>query len=127
MALGSYDQFVRPRYEASLDPNKSYFLVGCLGGLGRSIARWMFDRGARSFVFLGRSGTEKREAKDLVDDLRRGGAHVHTVCGNVNSYRDVEEAITRIPGPIGGVVQAAMGLDVGRCFRSRYIGLFTPK
>lgn len=103
--------FVRPRYDTRLDPNKSYFLVGCLGGLGRSLTRWMFGRGARSFVFLGRSGTEKREAIDLVEDLRKSGAQVRVVCGDVTVYKDVEHAIAQIPGTIGGVVQAAMGLD----------------
>lgn len=74
----------------------------------------MFGRGARSFVFLGRSGTEKREAIDLVEDLRKSGAQVRVVCGDVTVYKDVEHAIAQIPGTIGGVVQAAMGLDVSQ-------------
>ncbi|KAM0804375.1 reducing type I polyketide synthase 10 [Usnea florida] len=102
---------IRPRYETRLDTNKSYFLVGCLGGLGRSLSKWMFGQGARRFVFFGRSGTEKQEAKNLVQDLRNNGADVSVVYGDVAKFADVEQAIAQIPKPIGGVVHAAMGLD----------------
>lgn len=64
------------------------------------------------FVFLGRSGTEKQEAKNLVEDLRKNGADVSVVYGDVAKFADVEHAIAQIPRPIGGVIQAAMGLDV---------------
>ena len=39
----------------ALDPRGSYFLAGDLGGLGRSIATWMVEHGARSLIFLSRS------------------------------------------------------------------------
>lgn len=87
-------------------------MVGCLGGLGRSISRWMASRGARNFVFLGRSGTDKPESQALVEDLVRNGAAVTVVRGDVSSYHDVKAAFSRASAPIGGVVQAAMGLDV---------------
>lgn len=72
----------------------------------------MFGQGARRLVFFGRSGTEKKEAQTLVEDLRNNGADVSVVHGDVASFADVEQAIAQISGPIGGVVQAAMGLDV---------------
>ena len=72
----------------------------------------MFGQGARRFVFFGRSGTEKQEAKNLVEDLRKSGADVSVIYGNVANSADVEQAIAQIPRPIGGVIQAAMGLDV---------------
>ena len=72
----------------------------------------MFGQGARRFVFFGRSGTEKQGAKNLVEDLRNSGADVSVIYGDVANYVDVEQAIAQIPRPIGGVIQAAMGLDV---------------
>ena len=88
-------------------------MVGCLGGLGRSITKWMFTRGARKFVFLSRSGLERRSALDLVNSLRNDGAVADVVRGSVTKYEDVEAMIQEAKGPIGGVIQAAMGLEVG--------------
>lgn len=87
-------------------------MIGCLGGLGRSISRWMALRGAKNFVFLGRSGTDKPEAQALVEDLERNGGSVTVIRGDVSSFKDVERTIASARGPIGGVIQAAMGLDV---------------
>ncbi|KAF2877547.1 KR domain-containing protein [Massariosphaeria phaeospora] len=97
-------------YQTQFHGKKTYLMVGCLGGLGRSILKWMFTRGARSFVFLGRSGTDKPVAKDLVDDLKKAGARFEIVRGDVSNYHDVEKAVESADSPLGGVVQAAMGL-----------------
>lgn len=96
----------------TFDSKKVYLLVGCLGGLGRSLSRWMMLRGARNFVFLGRSGCRKPEARRLVSRLRNAGATVTVVQGDVCSQDDVNMAVAACePLPIGGVVQAAMGLS----------------
>ena len=88
-------------------------MVGCLGGLGRSLSRWMLRQGARKFVFLSRSGTKKIAAKQLEKDLQDNGARVDVMVGDVSVFADVEAVVSQISGSIGGVVQAAMGLDVG--------------
>ncbi|KAI1113132.1 ketoacyl-synt-domain-containing protein [Nemania sp. NC0429] len=98
------------RYDTLFNAGKTYLLVGCLGGLGRSISKWMLARGARKFLFLGRSGTDKAPAQGLVRDLELSGASVTVVRGDVVNYDDVERAITCIEGALGGVIQAAMGL-----------------
>lgn len=95
------------------DPEKVYLLIGCLGGLGRSLSRWMMGRGARRFVFLGRSGTDKPSARELVFRLESAGATVGVVRGDVSSAADVAAAVQTcldMERPVGGVVQAAMGL-----------------
>lgn len=100
-------------YLSVLDPEKVYLLVGCLGGLGRSLSRWMMARGARHFVFLGRSGCDKPSAQQLVSRLQKAGAGVGVVRGDVSKATDVAAAVSACLAtgrPIGGVVQAAMGL-----------------
>jgi NAD(P)-dependent dehydrogenase (short-subunit alcohol dehydrogenase family) len=72
----------------------------------------MLTRGARKFVFLGRSGAKKPEAIDLVAELNEAGAEVSVIKGDVSREEDVIRAVESIKYPIGGVVQAAMGLDV---------------
>lgn len=104
---------VPKKHESVFDPNKSYIMIGCLGGLGRSISKWMMARGARNFVFLGRSGLTKPVAKLLVEDLQKQGATVDVVRGDVSRYDDVEQTVRTAAArlPIGGVIQAAMGLS----------------
>ncbi|KAI1207269.1 polyketide synthase-like protein [Annulohypoxylon truncatum] len=106
-------QVCEPNYSTLLDPEKSYLLVGCLGGLGRSLSRWMFSRGARNFVFLGRSGFDKLDAQKLVSGLRNAGASVVVVKGDVTIASDVTAAVkacTVTGRRIGGVVQGTMAL-----------------
>ncbi|TGO19696.1 hypothetical protein BTUL_0003g01530 [Botrytis tulipae] len=56
---------LQPRSDAS------YLLIGCLGGLGRSLTSWMVERGARHLVFLSRSGTDSPSALALVEVSKR--------------------------------------------------------
>lgn len=89
-------------------------MVGCLGGLGRSLARWMMTQGAQRFVFLGRSGCDRPSAKALVSRLESAGAKVQVVRGDVVNADDVINAVQACVATgklIGGVVQAAMGLQ----------------
>lgn len=98
------------KYDTTLSSSKTYLMIGCLGGLGRSMSKWMITRGARKFVFLGRSGTDKTPARKLVEDLEASGANVQVVRGDVGQYADVQKCVDVIDGEIGGVIQAAMGL-----------------
>ncbi|CEN60641.1 hypothetical protein ASPCAL03077 [Aspergillus calidoustus] len=100
--------------KTTFSPDKIYLLVGCLGGRGRSLSRWMMARGARRFVFLGRSGCDKPSAAELMKRLRESGAGVKVVRGDVSSAADVNKAVqtcVEAGYPVGGVVQAAMGID----------------
>lgn len=103
----------------------TYLLVGCLGGLGRSLTSWMMRHGARNFCFLSRSGAEAKSAAALVSDLEATGADVLIVRGDVSVPEDVQRAVASIPSdrPIRGVVQAAMVLRVSLCPpQTRYPG-----
>ncbi|KAI0531882.1 polyketide synthase [Xylaria digitata] len=98
-------------FSTTFDEGKTYLMVGCLGGLGGSLSKWMVSRGARKFVFLGRSGLQKPAAKDLVRDLELLGATCKIIQGDVCNRKDVDAAIAAVEGKIGGVVQAAMALN----------------
>lgn len=126
------------KYKTVFDAEKVYLLVGCLGGLGRSLTRWMMTRGARNFVMLGRSGCDKPSARDLVERLIRAHANVTVIRGDVSVASSVVEAVsacTATGRQIGGVVQAAMGLREGLfssmtseawqdAVRPKYVGTF---
>lgn len=73
----------------------------------------MVSRGAKKFVFLQRSGCDKPGAREFVDYLERNGVHLTVVKGDVTVLDDVVAGVTAckaLGGPLGGVVQAAMGL-----------------
>ena len=106
----SYEQVV-------FSSTASYLLVGCLGGLGRSLVSWMVAQGACHFIFLSRSGSDKPEAAKLVRELeeiaaRKGGMSVTVVRGDVSHRGDVDRAIAMAKTPIRGVMQQAMYLKV---------------
>ncbi|KAI1348771.1 polyketide synthase-like protein [Xylaria sp. FL0043] len=101
------------RYQTLLKSGKVYLMVGALGGLGRSLAQWMLGRGARKFVFLQRSGCDKPGIQDFVNQLRQSGAKVVVIKGDVSLFDDVAKSVAAcetLGGPLGGVVQMAMGL-----------------
>ena len=68
-------------------------------------------RGARNFVFFARSGLDKPAGQILIQDLQDQGIIVKVVRGDVGTEEDAERAIQACTLPIGGLVQAAMGLS----------------
>ncbi|KAH7303833.1 polyketide synthase [Stachybotrys elegans] len=105
-----------PRYSTIFNPEKVYLLVGCLGGLGRSLSLWMVHRGARHFVYLSRTGDDSPSAKSLVSQLRGLGASVDIIRGDVACSEDVLTAVKACEANgrrLGGGVQAAMALQAG--------------
>lgn len=102
------------RIPLRFQPDVTYLLVGCLGGLGRSLTSWMMESGARRFAFLSRSGADAPSAAKLVADIEAAGAIVQVLRGDATSRADVERAVAAISKahPIRGVVHAAMVLRV---------------
>ncbi|KAM3427390.1 hypothetical protein MY4824_009476 [Beauveria thailandica] len=100
----------RSAVRAKFDPAAAYLLVGGLGGLGRSLAMWMVERGARRLVFLSRSGADRPEAVTLVSDLEAVGASPKVVCCDVTCKEAVASAVSDISFryQVKGVIHAAM-------------------
>jgi acyl transferase domain-containing protein/short-subunit dehydrogenase len=88
-----------------------YLIVGGLGGLGLSLARWMIAHGARDLVLAGRSGAATDEQRLAVRDLEMSGARVEAVVLDVSSREDVKRLIERLGPTLRGVVHAAVVLE----------------
>ncbi|MCJ1434765.1 hypothetical protein MMC27_004135 [Xylographa pallens] len=103
------------REQVRFSPGNSYLLIGCLGGLGRSLTTWMFERGCRSFIFLSRSGAAKPEAAEVVGQLKQAGASVQVFCADASDEQAVAGIVTEVSSktPIKGVIHAAMVLQDG--------------
>lgn len=88
-------------------------LVGGLGGIGRAMALWMADHGARHLIFASRSGMAHAAAQDTVQALQGRGVHVLVQACNVSDHCHVERMVSELQvPPIRGVIQAAMVLRV---------------
>ncbi|KAK0644424.1 lovastatin nonaketide synthase [Cercophora newfieldiana] len=93
----------------------TYLLIGCLGGLGRSLTKWMMSKGARNFTFLSRSGADSKQAAALVADMKEAGANIQVIRGDASVREDVDRAVKEVDPahPIRGVIHAAMVLRDG--------------
>ncbi|KAI0474815.1 KR domain-containing protein [Xylaria cf. heliscus] len=98
------------RQSFSLRVDAAYLLVGGLGGLGRSIAMWMVENGAKYFIFLSRSGAKKPHEKALIQALKGSGCTVDVVMGSVTEVDSVVRAVSQARAPIAGVIQLSMVL-----------------
>ena len=102
-----------PRGQAlTFDANASYLLTGGLGGLGKSIATWMVERGARHLIFLSRSAGTNEQDRAFEVELADLECTVSFVAGKAQEKDDVAKAISQAREPIKGVLHLAMVLRV---------------
>ena len=98
-----------------LDPNATYLLTGGFGGLGRSILKWMADRGAKYMLVLSRSGAKSLAAKAVLADMTARGVKVICPPCDIANAAEVKKIIDNcklvIP-PIKGCIHGAMVLKV---------------
>lgn len=95
-----------------LKADRAYLFVGGLGGLGRAVASWLVENGARHLVFFSRSAGRVSQDDSYIQELGAQGCSVQTISGDVSSMKDVEAAFEAIQMPVGGVLQASMALGV---------------
>jgi phthiocerol/phenolphthiocerol synthesis type-I polyketide synthase C len=97
------------------DADATYLITGGLGGLGRAVAAWLVERGARNLVLVGRT-SPSASAQQTLDALRKVGARVVVARGDVaraDHIASVIESIRVSMPPLRGVVHAAGVLDDG--------------
>lgn len=108
---------VDPKPPYSFEAEATYLISGGLGGLGRSIARWMVSRGAKNLLLLSRSGPVVDKSRRLVEELRRSGARIEAPRCDVAdaiSLKRVLQSYEKTMPPIRGCIQGSMVLRVGQ-------------
>ncbi|MDC0708733.1 type I polyketide synthase [Stigmatella sp. ncwal1] len=91
----------------------SYLLTGGAGALGRAVATWMADQGARCLVLAGRSAGS-REVLALEQELAARGVRVVLERVDVARHEEVQALLSRMAAqlpPLRGVVHAAGVLE----------------
>jgi NADP-dependent 3-hydroxy acid dehydrogenase YdfG/aryl carrier-like protein len=96
-----------------LNPDKSYLLVGGLGGLGRAISTWLVEHGARHLIYLSRSAGKSDRDRDFFCELQCQGCSSQIIVGSVTKIEDIQGAVKSASKPIAGVLQLSMVLRDG--------------
>lgn len=97
------------------DENASYLIAGGLGGLGRSIARWMVSRGARHLFLLSRSRPHNETAYILLEELKSRGVQVEAPACDVTITESLSKVLSecaKTTPAIKGCIQGSMVLKV---------------
>lgn len=106
---------IRPKPTHGIFPAAAtYVLAGGFGGIGRSIARWMADRGARNLLILSRAGPQTPEAHSLMEELQGAGLTIYAPACDITDQQALERVLSEfrlIVPPIRGCIQASMVLQ----------------
>ncbi|KAI2936356.1 hypothetical protein CBS63078_867 [Aspergillus niger] len=99
-----------------IDSNATYIISGGLGGVGRSIARWLANNGAQYLVLLSRSGPKTHEAQSLALEFQDRGVRCEMpACDvtNPSALRALLDKYSTTMPPVKGCIQAAMVMEEG--------------
>ena len=83
--------------------------------MGRSIARWLANRGAKNLILLSRSGAKSDAALKFLEELKRQDITVATPACDVtvaSSLQTVLKQCAKDMPPIRGCIQGSMVLIV---------------
>jgi hypothetical protein len=109
----------------------AYVITGGLGGLGRRLARWLVEHGARHVVLLSR----RRPSENVLNEIRaleEPGVTIAVESADVSDFQAMKAVLERIPSglPLRGVIHAAGALDDGVLMQqdwSRFRNVFAAK
>lgn len=109
-------QVISPPQSVSLpEPDVSFLIVGGLGGIGRAVAFWLMDKGAKNVLIVSRNAEEHVEAAALLEKAERGKCNLKIHNCDVSSEKSLIRLLNHVRDsmpPIRGVIDAAMALDV---------------
>ena len=97
-----------------LSADASYLIVGVLGGIGRSISKYLVKHGARNLILLSRSASRNNN-DGFLRELGSEGCHVATYSCDIadaGGLTDIFRRCKREMPPISGLIQSAMVLKV---------------
>jgi acyl transferase domain-containing protein/NADPH:quinone reductase-like Zn-dependent oxidoreductase/NAD(P)-dependent dehydrogenase (short-subunit alcohol dehydrogenase family) len=88
--------------------DRTYLVTGGLGGIGCTVAGWLFDRGAGAIVLHGRRDPDP-EAAEAIAELRERGATVSVELADITDTDAVDAMLARISNslpPLAGVIHS---------------------
>ncbi|CAK0731645.1 hypothetical protein CVIRNUC_000023 [Coccomyxa viridis] len=116
-------------------PDRSYLLIGGLGGLGLAFAAWLAQRGARHLILSSKRGLRSGHQADAIAKMESLGVNVTVSTLDVVDLDEAKEliALTEAKAPLAGIFNLALNLDDrlmaqqtgeawNRCVRPKAIG-----
>ena len=100
----------------TLRPDATYVLVGGLGGLGRGLAIYLADHGAKNLAFMSRTNDIQPAARKVLDQLQQQSVKAKNYVCDITDPEALNRATAQISNempPIKGVLQGAMVLRDG--------------
>lgn len=121
VAIRDYGRFARKlskvtktksKKDLSFSSEGTYLITGGASGLGLALAKWMWQKGARSFALVSRSGPKYANDKKIIQELINSGAKViwKEVTADVTSEQDIRKVVNYIQenmSPLKGVIHSA--------------------
>lgn len=92
--------------------DRTYLLVGGLGGLGKSVSNCMVENGARHIMYLSRFAGDSEQDKRFIGEIESQECAAQAIKGSVTSLQDVYRAVEQAAMPIAGVFLMTMVLRV---------------
>lgn len=95
------------------DINKSYIVVGGLGGFGLEVVNWLAEKGARKIVISARRGIREPYQAFCVNRLKARGVDLLIAHDVVYTKEGVESLLQKSNqlGPVGGIFNTAVVYD----------------
>lgn len=96
----------------SFRADASYILVGGLGGLGRTVANWIVENGAREIVFIGRSAGQSSDDETFLEELAVQGCNTVCIAGSIAKPETIKMALAACGYPLRGIIHMSATLRV---------------
>lgn len=95
-----------------MNPEKSYVLVGGLGGFGLELANWLILRGAKNIVLTSRSGIKTGYQSLCIRRWREAGVNVLVSTADATTEKGARRLLQEADelGPVGGIFNLAVVL-----------------
>ncbi|XP_008180398.1 fatty acid synthase isoform X2 [Acyrthosiphon pisum] len=92
-----------------MNPDKTYVLVGGLGGFGLELANWLIVRGAKNLVLTARSGITTGYQAVCVRNWEESGVNILISKADCSTLKGAQQLIddSNKLGPVGGVFNLA--------------------
>ncbi|XP_059470308.1 fatty acid synthase [Neocloeon triangulifer] len=115
-----------------MNPDKSYLLVGGLGGFGLELANWLVYRGAKNIILTSRSGIRSGYQSLCVRRWRDSGVNVIVSTTDCSTAEGAVKLLKEASGlgPIGGIFNLAAVLRdafMENQSSEEYTAVFNPK
>ncbi|KAF2769157.1 putative polyketide synthase [Teratosphaeria nubilosa] len=111
LVVAEYQPLLERSERPLLKANATYLITGGTGGIGRSLAVWMFEHGATHVVLLGRSGASRPKVAELLERYENDpSTNLKAIACDVGRREELACALTELADfpPVRGVVHGAL-------------------